>query len=53
MSRRSAYQLAISRTITPNAKVEAATGLVNGLPAESNGLPIIVTDSITDTETLS
>jgi hypothetical protein len=53
MSRRSAYQLAISRTITPNAKVEAATGLVNGLPTESNGLPIIVTDSITDTETLS
>ena len=53
MSRRSAYQLAISRTITPNAKVEAATGLVNGLPTESNGLPIVVTDSITDTETLS
>lgn len=53
MSRRSAYQLAISRTITPNAKVEAFTGLVNGLPTESNGLPIIVTDSITDTETLS
>jgi hypothetical protein len=53
MSRRSAYQLAISRTITPNAKVEAATGLVNGFPVESNGLPIIVTDSILDTETLS
>ncbi len=53
MGRRSAYQLAISRTINPTAKVEAFTGLVNGFPTESNGIPIIVTDSITDTETLS
>jgi hypothetical protein len=51
MSRRSAYQLAISRSITANTKQEAFSGLLNGLPTESFGIPIIVTDSITDTET--
>jgi len=51
MSRRSAYQLAISRSITPNTKQEAFNGLLNGLPTESFGIPIIVTDSISDTET--
>lgn len=53
MSRRSAYQLAISRSITPNTKQESFTGLLNGLPTESFGIPIIVTDSITDTETFA
>jgi hypothetical protein len=53
MSPRSAYQLAISRTITPNVKTEVVTGLVSGFPTESNGLPIIVTNSILDTETLA
>jgi hypothetical protein len=53
MSPRSAYQLAIARTITPNQKVEAGSGLVKGFPVESNGLPIIVTNSILETETLS
>ena len=53
MSPRSAYQLAISRTITPNVKTETVTGLVSGFPTESNGLPIIVTNSIVDTETLA
>jgi len=53
MSPRSAYQLAISRTITPSVKTETVTGLVSGFPTESNGLPIIVTNSILDTETLS
>jgi hypothetical protein len=50
MSRRSAYQLAISRSITANTKQEAFSGLLNGLPTESFGIPIIVTDSINDTE---
>jgi hypothetical protein len=52
MSRRSAYQLAISRSITANTKQEAFTGLLNGLPTESFGIPIIITDSIVDTEAL-
>lgn len=52
MSRRSAYQLAISRSITANTKQEAFTGLLKGLPTESFGIPIIITDSIVDTEAL-
>lgn len=52
MSRRSAYQLAISRSITANTKQEAFTGLLNGLPTESFGIPIIITDSIVDTEAI-
>ena len=53
ISPRSAFQLAISRTITPNQKAEVVTGLVNGFPTESCGIPIIVTNSITDTEALT
>ena len=53
MSRRSAFQLQISRTATANTKQEAFTGILPGTPTESFGIPIIITDSIVDTETLS
>ena len=53
MSRRSAYQLQISRTMTASTKQEAFTGILPGTPTESFGIPIIITDSIGDTETLS
>lgn len=53
MSRRSAFQLQTSRTMTANTKQEAFTGILPGVPTESFGIPIIITDSITDTETLS
>jgi hypothetical protein len=52
MSRRSAYQLQTSRIMTANTKQEAFTGILPGTPTESFGIPIIITDSITDTETL-
>lgn len=56
MNRRSAFQLQSSRSSTVNA-----TGVKSGngaevfapLPTESNGVPIIITDSLTNTETLS
>ena len=53
MSRRSAFQLQISRTTAPNTKQEAFNGILPGTPTESFGIPIIITDSITDTEALS
>jgi len=54
MNRRSAFQLAVSRTTAPNSKQEAFTGIIPfGMPTESFGLPIIVTDSIVSTEALS
>ena len=53
MSRRSAFQLQISRTTAPNTKQEAFTGILPGVPTESFGIPIIITDSIGDTEALS
>ena len=53
MSRRSAYQLQISRTMTASTKQEAFTGILPGVPTESFGIPIIITDSISDTETLT
>ena len=53
MNRRSAFQLQTSRTTAPNTKQEAFTGILPGRPTESFGIPIIITDSITDTETLS
>lgn len=53
MSRRSAFQLQVSRNTTPSTKQEAFTGILPGVPTESFGVPIIVTDSIVDTETLS
>lgn len=53
MNRRSAYQLQISRTMTASTKQEAFTGILPGTPTESFGIPIIITDSIGNTETLS
>jgi hypothetical protein len=49
MSRRSAYQLQISRTMTASTTQEAFTGILPGVPTESFGIPIIITDSISDT----
>ena len=53
MSRRSAFQLQTSRTMTANTKQEAFTGVLPGTPTESFGIPIIITDSIADNEALS
>jgi hypothetical protein len=54
MNRRSAFQLSTSRTTAPNSKQEAFTGIIPfGMPTESFGIPIIVTDSIVSTEALS
>lgn len=53
MSRRSAFQLQTSRTMTPSTKQEAFTGILPGVPTESFGVPIIITDSIADNEALS
>lgn len=53
MSRRSAFQLQISRTMTASTKQEAFTGVLPGTPTESFGIPIIVTDSIADNEALA
>ena len=53
MSRRSAFQLQTSRTMTASTKQEAFTGILPARPTESFGIPIIVTDSIVNTETLS
>lgn len=46
MSRRSLFQLQASRTATN------ATGAPAPIPQESHGIPIVVTDSIIDTETI-
>ena len=53
MSRRSRYQLQVSRTATSNTSGESATRPIAPLPTESNGIPIVVTDSLLNTETLS
>jgi hypothetical protein len=53
MSRRSAFQLQVSRTMTASTKQEAFTGVLPGVPTESFGIPIIITDSIADNEALS
>jgi hypothetical protein len=53
MSRRSAFQLQVSRTTAPNTKQEAFSGILPGVPTESFGIPIVITDSILDNETLS
>jgi len=53
MSRRSAFQLQTSRTMTASTKQEAFTGILPGTPTESFGIPIIITDSIVDTEALA
>lgn len=49
MSRRSAYQLQRSRSATTNR--QGAGGVIWApQPTESNGVPIVVTDSLSDTE---
>lgn len=56
MSRRSAYQLQSSRSSTVNAtasKSSSGSEVWAPLPTESNGIPIVVTDSIVNTETLT
>jgi hypothetical protein len=56
MNRRSAYQLQASRSSTVNglnAKSSTGAEIWAPLPTESNGIPIVVTDSIGNTETLS
>lgn len=56
MNRRSAFQLQSSRSSTVNATgVKSGTGaeVFAPFPSESNGIPIVVTDSIVNTETLS
>jgi hypothetical protein len=39
--------------MTASTKQEAFTGILPGVPTESFGIPIIITDSISDTETLT
>lgn len=57
MSRRSAFQLQKSRSASSitNSSAKAATGadVFAPAPTESNGIPIVVTDSLVDTEALS
>lgn len=58
MSRRSAGQLQRSRTVTinsgpGNAKAGGNIELVADMPSSAFGIPIIVTDSLLDTETLT
>lgn len=57
MSRRSAMQLQTSRTVVINGgatgQPSGASGNIAPLPTESQGVPIAITDSILDTETLA
>lgn len=56
MNRRSLYQLRVSRSPVLSSGVPQQTTIVAGMapvPAESCNIPIIVTDSIVSTETLS
>lgn len=56
MTRRSAFQLQTSRsatTIQSGAKTSSGAEVFAPMPTESNGIPITITDSLTDTETLS
>lgn len=52
MSRRSAFQLQSSRSSTSNTSGAAGQPQA-ALPTESNGIKIVITDSLVDTETLS
>jgi hypothetical protein len=55
MNRRSAYQLQASRfatTIQTGNKTSSGVEVYSPTPTESNGIPIIITDSLTNTETL-
>lgn len=56
MSRRSAFQLQSSRSSTVNgtgSKSSSGAEVFAPLPTESNGVPIVITDSLVDTEVLS
>ncbi len=53
MTRRSRFQLQISRTPTSNTSGESSKQPIAPLPTESNGIPIVVTDSLINTETLT
>jgi hypothetical protein len=55
MNRRSAFQLQSSRSVSTAATAKSTTGQETWapMPTESNGIPIVVTDSITSTEELS
>jgi hypothetical protein len=56
MNRRSAFQLQSSRsstTIYSGVKSTSGAEVFAPLPTESNGIPIVITDSITNTEALS
>jgi hypothetical protein len=56
MSRRSLYQLQASRSPILSSGVPQQTTIIPGfapVPTESNNIPIIITDSIVNTETLS
>jgi hypothetical protein len=52
MTRRSAFQLQSSRSATSNTSGSAGQPLAP-MPTESNGIPIVITDSLTNTEVLS
>lgn len=51
MNRRSRYQLQVSRTATSNTSGKSEIP-IGQLPTESNGIPIIVTDSLLSTEAI-
>lgn len=56
MNRRSAYQLQASRsatTVYTGPKSSTGLEIFAPMPTESNGIPIVITDSIGNTETLS
>lgn len=56
MNRRSAFQLQSSRSTTVSAigsKTAGGQEVFAPMPTESNGIPILITDSIVSTETLS
>ena len=56
MNRRSAYQLQVSRsasTVQNGVKTSSGSEIFAPLPTESNGIPIVITDSIGNTEALT
>lgn len=52
MSRRSRYQIQVARAAGSNTSGNSGMPFA-ALPSESNGIPIVVTDSIVNTETLT
>jgi hypothetical protein len=53
MTRRERYHLQVSRTPTSNTSGESSQRPIAPLPVESNGIPIVVTDSLLNTEALT